>query len=79
MGSCFIFHPVPSAAVLSRINYADYPLAARMNMNVSDFNGLLVTAPVLRQARALFIRQASRPSSSMQSFRMFSSPMSQSL
>src|SRR6266576_1193105 len=46
-GSFFAFSP--SAPVLPRIYYADYPLGTGMDMHVSDFNGLLVTAPMLVQ------------------------------
>jgi hypothetical protein len=35
-----------SALLLPRINDADHPLGTGMDMNVSDFNGLIVATPV---------------------------------
>ena len=48
-GRASFFAFSPSAAVLPRIYYPDYPLGTGMDVNVSDFNGLLVTTPVLVQ------------------------------
>jgi hypothetical protein len=40
---------LPLVARLPRINDANHPLGTGMDMNMSDFNGLLVTAPVVVQ------------------------------
>jgi hypothetical protein len=45
-GRASFFAFSPSAAVLTRIYYADYPLGTGMDMDVSNFNRLLVTTPV---------------------------------
>jgi hypothetical protein len=37
------------AAVLPRIDDANHPVGARMDMHISGLNGLLLTAPVLVQ------------------------------
>ena len=48
-GRASFFAFSPSAAVLPRVYYPDYPLGTGMDMNVSDFNSLLVATPVLVQ------------------------------
>ena len=46
-GRASIFAFLPLVAVLPRMNDANHPLSAGMDMNVSDFNGLLVATLVL--------------------------------
>ena len=52
---------MPTAA-LPRIDDADHPLGAGMNMHMSGFDGLLVTAPVLVQCLDEVELQAQQPS-----------------
>ena len=61
MGSCVIFALCPCAAVLPGIYDADHPLGAGMNMHMSDFDGLLVTALVLVQCLDEVELQAQQP------------------
>jgi hypothetical protein len=51
MGSSLISRPYPLVASLPRINDADHPLGAGMDVNVADLNGLLVTAPAFKSSR----------------------------
>jgi len=52
----------PTTAVLPRIDYADHPLGTGMDMHMSDFDGLLVTAPVLVQCLDEVELEAQQPS-----------------
>src|SRR5439155_24284318 len=52
---------LPTAA-LPRIDDADHPLGAGMNMHMSGFDGLLVTAPVLVQCLDEIELEAQQPS-----------------
>src|SRR5712672_2358941 len=61
-GRCLIPRSPPCAAFLPRIDDADHPLGAGMDVYMSDFDCLLVTAPVLVQCFDELELQTQQPS-----------------